>query len=415
MTRSSRATPLLFGFALAAAPLLAPPAANAQTLLTLEGTFPSGGEFSIHPPDSCGYPNPGAFVWFLPDFTSPCGLIQQFPPPASGLLGDSAQDVLTDTQWMTDGLTIVGYQGGVATRTWVVPPGSLFPNPITGMGYDNENARMWLTDGATALAISTPGVGCPTAPAIVVAAFTLPTSGVATDIEWDSWSDTLWICDDNGVVTNVAIGGAIGPFGWFVPNSCFLTPPLTGIAFDTGTGNLFIGDGAIFENVDRTGAPAAPTFYAPNAPCSSPPPPGPPSLLSGLAFSPRPQHYGDGCATIGGPPEIGHLGGFSVTPNPAFGITVTGAQANAPAALVLALDSFCNAFTWGTCELLAFPFLYVVPTTTNGAGDASVPLPIPAFPPGSPIVGTTVKSQWLVFATGGRQTSDGLSFTICTR
>lgn len=393
MTRPVRAKPLLLGSAAIAAICLANRDASGQTLLTLEGTFPSGGEFTIHPPDACGYPKPGAFVWFLPDFTSACGLIQQFPPPAGGLLGDSAQDVLTDTQWMTDGLTIVGYQGGVATRTWVVPPGSLFPNPITGMGYDNENARMWLTDGATALAISTPGVGCPTAPSVVVASFALPTAGVATDIEWDSWSDSLWICDDLGVVTNVAIGGAIGGFGSFVPTACTLTPPLTGIAFDTGTGNLFIGDGAIFEYVDRTGAPAAPTFYAPNAPCASPPPPGPPALLSGLAFSPRPQKYGAACATIGGPPEIGHVGSFSVTPNAAFGITMTGAQPNSNAALVLGLDSFCNAFTWGVCELLAFPILLVLPTTTDALGDASMPLPIPAFPPGSPIIGTTVKSQ----------------------
>lgn len=415
MTRPTRAFSFLLGCAGGATALLLAPDASAQTLLTLEGTFPSGGEFSIHPPNSCGYPKPGAFVWFLPDFTSSCGLIQTFPPPATGLLGDSANDVLTDTQWMTDGLTLVGYQGGVAVSTWVIAPGTLFPNPITGIGFDSETSRMWLTDGASALAIQPPSLGCSPAPSIVVPAFALPTSGVATDIEWDSWSDTLWIVDDLGVVTNVSVGGAVGPFGFFTPSSCALVPPLTGIAFDTGTGNLFIGDGSIFEYVDRTGAPAAPTFYAPNAPCASPPPPGPPALLSGLAFSPRPQKYGVGCATIGSVPEIGHTGSFSVTPNPSFGVTLTGAVPNTPVALVLGLDSICTAFTWGVCELLTFPFLMVVPNTTNGAGDVNQPLPIPALPPGSSIVGVTVKSQWLVFAAGGRQTSNGMSFTICTR
>src|SRR5262245_10807181 len=98
----SRMNHSLLRAALCAASLVLAGTASGQTLVTLEGTFPSGGEFSIHPPNACGYPNPGAFVWYLPDPPSTCGSIDFFSPPL-GLEGDSAVDKRRDIQYMTDG------------------------------------------------------------------------------------------------------------------------------------------------------------------------------------------------------------------------------------------------------------------------------------------------------------------------
>ncbi len=416
MYRSSKAT-LCVATAFVCTVLGANRQASAQMLLTLEGTFPSGGEFTIHPPDPCNYPTPGHFVWFLPDFTSSCGSIFTFPPPAAGLFGDAANDTQNDIQWMTDGMTIVGYQQGVPMSTLVLAPGSLLPNPLTGLGFDSVSGRMWLTDGKKAAAITAPLPGCVASPTVAIAPFNLPVgSATATDIEWDSWTNTLWLSRDDGVVQNVKVTGTPGPFGSFSPSACSLTLPHTGIAFDTATGQLYVTDGKFFEYVDNTGAPAAPTFYTPNAPCASPPPPGPPALLSGLAFSPRPLHYGNGCATVGNIPDIGFTGSFSTTPNPNFGITLTGATPHSLAVLILSTDAAqCQALTWGVCDVLVFPFLLTFLTSTDGSGDASQALPIPALPLGSPIIGLTVKAQWFVQPIPiGKQATNGLAFTIAT-
>lgn len=387
--------------------------AIAQTLVTLEGSFPSGGEFSIHPPNACGFPSPGANVWFLPDFASPCGTILTFTPPATGLLGDSAVDKIRDIQYMTDGLQITGYQDKVAVIQLAVAPGVLLPGAITGMGYDSENDRMFLTDGASMVGIAAPALGCSTA-TVVVPLCALPTSGgIVTDIDWDSWSDSLWMCEDNGIVTNVTAAGAVGPAGSIIPTSCGLGP-LTGIAFDTCQGTLFVTDGAQMEHVDTTGVAAAPTFYAPNGACNTPPPPGPPSLLSGLAFSPRPQKLGEGCANVGSVPEIGFVGSFSTSPNPNFGITVHNAYPGGVGVLLLGLGAACPGFLWGSCELYPVPFFLALPTTIDGNGDAAHALPIPSLAPGGGI-GVTVVAQWIVQPpVVGRQASEGLSFTLST-
>ncbi|MFO0985020.1 MAG: hypothetical protein U1E76_25375 [Planctomycetota bacterium] len=398
--------------ALAAPCLLLGSIASGQTLVTLEGTYPSGGEFSIHPPNACGYPNPSAYVWFLPDFASTCGSIDQFLPPPD-LYADAAVDKIRDIQYMTDGKQITGYQQSVPVSQMTVFPGPTLPGPLTGMGYDSENDRLWLTDGTSAVAIAPPALGCDT-PSVVIAAFALPIGGaIATDLDWDPRTDTLWVCDHLGFVTNVKIGGGIGPGGAFAAGNCSLSF-LSGIAYDTCQGTLFVTDGVIIEHLTTTGAPGPATFYAPNPPCMTPPPPGPPSALSGLAFSPRPQLFGAGCATVGTVPAIGFTGSFSISPNPSFGITLTGAYPGASAVLLLGLNAACPPLQWGACDLYAFPFFLVVNRLVDGTGAASVALPIPTLPVGGGI-GITVIAQWAVQPpVAGKQTSEGLSFTLST-
>lgn len=390
-----------------------PDHAAAQTLVTLEGTYPSAGEFSIDPPNACGFPTPFASVWVLPDPSSACGTIQNFVPPPVGLLGDSAVDALNDVVWITDGLILSAYVDGASITNVPVPAGTLLGGPVTGLGFDSANGLLWLTDGTSAAAIPAPGPGCPGLPLATIAPFVLPLGGaLALDVAWDSWTGTLWVCDNTGIVTNVTTAGAIGPAGSFAPSSCGLGTVLSGIAFDSATGNLFVTDGVGIEYVTPTGAPAPPTFYAPGSPCVTPPPPGPPAALSGLAYSPRPRRYGSACATAGSPPNIDFVGSFSTSPNPAFGINLSGALPNTPTVLMLSPGAPCPSLPWGACEVLVFPFTLALFTTTDGTGKAAFPLPIPAYAPGSPLIGLNAKAQWLVLSTAGRQTTEGLAFTI---
>lgn len=402
--------------AAAAAAVLGAPA-GAQTLVTLEATFPSAGEFTIDPPNACGYPTPSANVWFLPDFTSTCGTIMAFAPQPSGLLGDTAVDKNRDLAWATDGLTLVAYSGGTAVTALVLAPGTLLPGAITGIGFDSENDLLWLTDGHVAAAITPPSGACPASATVAIAPFNLPIlASLVTDIEWDSWTDTLWTCDDFGLVANVTTAGVLVPGSVFTPSNCALVPPLSGIAFDSATDTLFVTDGVTVEHVTKTGAPAPATFYAPISPCNTAPPPGPPAPLSGLAWAPRPLPYGTACATVGSAPFIGFTGSFSLSPNPNFGITLGGALPNTSAALLLALDAPCPGIPWGVCEIVAFPLFTVVAVTTDLNGAAAVPLPIPAFSTSSGAIGTTVFAQWLVVPPGlGRQSTEGLGFTLSTR
>ncbi len=395
---------------------LATRAANAQMLVTLEGVFPSAGEFTIHGPNPCGYPNPDHFVWFMPDFASACGSIFSFTPPPTGLLADIAIDKVNDVVWGTDGLQLTGYMAGVPFSTVTIAPGSILAGPITGLGFDSELGRIGVPAGVTAIASAPPGAGCPGAVVPVAGPVSLPLGGsVALDIEWDSWSDTLWVSDDLGGVTNVDLTGALGPFGSFVPGGCgFAGQPLPGITFDTCTGNLWISDGFVMANYTRSGVTAPAPFYAPSGPCCTPPPPGPPSPMAGLAFSPRPLKYGSACATVGSPPSIGYVGSFSTSPNPSFGITLSGAQPNSPCALLIGIGAPCPGLAWGPCTVLVTPIVFVLTTQTNGTGDAGYALPIPLVAPGAPPIGTTVMAQWLVLPTVGRQTSEGLEFTLAT-
>jgi hypothetical protein len=401
---------------LVAAGIVSGAVAQGQNLVTLEGSFPSAGEFTMHGPNPCGFPNPGAFVWPLQDLGATCGTINPFNPPPAGWDGDAAFDSRNDVFYATDGLTIVGYQQGLAVSTLVLPLGALLSGPLTGLGFDSENQVMWLTDGLAAVGIAPPALGCAAIPAVVHPAFAIPSPALfALDITWDSWSDSLWITDITGNVTNLTTGGAIGPGGQFAGTVvCGLNPILTGIAFDTAQGTLLVTDGATIAHLTTTGAPAAPTFYAPNAPCTTPPPPGPPTLLAGLGFSPRPLRFGEGCATVGNVPTIGWNGGLSTTPNPAFGITLSGAEPSAAAILLIGVDATCTGPNFGACPILAFPFALSVFTTTSVAGDATVNAAIPSLPLSSPLIGANIKSQWLIQPTVGKQTTAGLSFSIST-
>ncbi len=408
---------LAFPFLATVALSLCARAVDAQDLVTLEGIIPSAGEFTIHGPNACGYPNPDHFVWFMPDYGWPCGSLAPFLPPPTGITGDVALDKIRDVVWGTDGVQLSAYSAGVVITSVSVAPGTLLTGTITGLGFDSENDRLWLTDGTDAVAIAPPSGACPMLGAPVVGPIGLPLGGTqALDIDWDSWTDSLWITDTAGTVLNVTTTGAIGPKGFFNPTSCGFpgNGPLPGIAFDSATGTLWVTDGLAMVNLTTSGAAAPPTFYAPSGPCCTPPPPGPPSRMAGLAFSPRPLAYGSGCATVGSVPSIGFTGSFSTSPNPAFGITLSGAQPNSPAALLIGVGAPCPGLAWGPCEVLVTPIVFVFTANTDASGNAAKALPIPAFAPATAPIGTTVMAQWLVLPGVGRQTTEGLEFTLST-
>ena len=385
---------------------------DGATSFVVEATGPPG--------PACGYPNGP----ILSAFPSPVSFVCPTPAAMGGppnIFGDVAVDKTNDTVWVTDGAIIAEYTAsGAGLGTPLV---AFAPLPfgtgglITGLGYDSVAGILWVTEGTFAQALTPPPPpGCPGVGAVVVPPFLLPIGvAVATDIEWDPVTATLWTCDTTGVVTNVLPGGAIGPFGAFpaAPGPCGLAMLLEGLAVDTigstvfGIPTFYVTDGLQVAYVLVGGGPAPPTFYTP-APCF--PATGP---MVGLAFAARALPYGTGADNSGlAPPFIGSTG-QTISPSAPFTVTLAGSVPASNAFLFMSTAGFnCPAVNVGGLpiyiDFLTAPVqvLGIVPVGPGGTASLTTGIP-PGFPPG-----ISAYVQWFAITpTPSWQVSEGLAVT----
>ena len=398
--------------------LLLPTAStSAQSIWGVNGLSTTAENVSGPPVGPCSYPTGP----LLGGFNYTGGAICPTPGTfgASTLAtGDIAVVKQTDTVYITDGNLIAGY---TRTGTHLTSFPNPMPNPLTGLGSGGPatgffGGVLWLTDGNQAMAISAPTAGCPGAFGVVVPPFPVLFPGQATDIDFDPLSGTLFLSNANGLVTNELIGGGAGPFGAFAPAACTIaTPFLDGIAVDTSackalyvhapTGSFIPGS---ISRIDFTGAPAAPTFYAPQScfpyPGSSP--------IGGLAFDATPVPYAKSCRPGGVAGPTFTATHQAVSPNPAFGLRMTGATPGSQAFLVIGAGALCPpAVLSGGCGLAVAPITVVGPLPVPITGTIDLPAAIPAgisCPP-------AVYLQWanaLPLGGGAFEVSNALETTI---
>jgi len=405
--------------------LLLAPVMSAQTVLAVDNTIGVIHEFTAAPGGPCLAPNP---------FGTGCGYGAAFCPGvpplaplgAGTLLGDIADDPITDRTWVTDGRVIVEFAGdpacgGVCTpiRDFFapIPPGA---GPVTGMGCSATGSLgpapvLWLTDGVMIWGATPPAAVCGAA-TIVFGPCPVPTVLVpATDLSWDGGLGVLWVSGATGLVMPVSMPGCAPAAPPVSAVACGLGTPLTGIAYDTSTPNFtgqprsaFVTDGNVVAYMNlATGLAAPPTFHAP-VPCTPAP-----SLLSGLALAQRGVEYAK-------PRIAAHLTSFgqSSTPGPSFGLQVTGVPPGTNSWLVLNFNLPGPGFLCPPLPGLG-TFFHVDPGAPAltlffaglGPGCNAIPLPIPAATP----VGVRVFAQMFFVPPGGPPVVDatnGLAFTI---
>jgi len=406
----SRSIGFSFVSALAALAVLAM-SASAQTVFGHDATG-AAVELQTPPLGPCAYPGKGPMLGSFPtsvDFGCP---LPGAVTPAAVPLGDVAFDKVTDTVWVTDGLVIGNYTAtGAPLSGFDLPVGFALPGPVTGMGFDPLAGELWITDGTMATCLVPPRApGC-TQPVIAMAPFPLPIGAAATDIEWDPFTASLWVCDTGGMITNVLPGGTLGPMGAFpaAGTGCVLALPLQGLAVDTTVAStLYVTDGFLMSRV-RVSAPGIPvaapaTFYAPVSCYIAGGPP-----LNGLAFTGHGINFAEGLDDAGAQaPRIGSIGNAYLG-NPVFCIKLTG---SVPGSLAFCFYSSGQALC-PPSTLFGLPALLLPPRRLGVAlidGDGSATLGVPV---GSIPIGTPIWLQWLaVTPLPSTQVSDGLAITI---
>lgn len=409
----------------AAALLLAPPLA-AQTLLDLNSLGATVFE-TTGPPAACGYPTgpvTALFPYAVPFL--PCPPTAGPVPFAAPFLGDVATNRATNTIWVTDGIVFTEYVGsgpayGTPVRSFVMPPGLAVPGPVTGMDVvlpPFAVAPMLLvTDGVfVAGVVPPPAPGC-VLPVVVIPPFVLPpVAGPMTDLAWSPNTASFWVCNLAGFVSNWLLPvGAPGPGGIFpvAPGPpCGLIPPLTGIAVDVSTPNVFgspieiyATDGVTVGRFTIGGPPGPiPTFYSPFFcfPAGTPP-------LNGIGFSLHPIAYGVGTDPTLLPPPVMGATGQSCTPSGPMTLTLTGA-APGMCYLLYSLAPACPAIPFlGGNLLYLMPPLFGPVGPFPVAGGFTLPFAVPAGAP----VGASIYLQWVVAkAAGGFQVTNGIEMRI---
>lgn len=405
--RSFLLAPLLFAFL----PLTD---AGAQSLWGVDGFGGTAFNVAGPPAGPCGYPT-GPVIGGFPYVGGICATPGPFAGGAVPPVGDITVDRSNDMVWVTDGFLVSGYsRAGAHLATFPNP----LPMPLTGLGYGGPFAAaagpgiLWLTDGTFAAAVVAPLAGCVPAPPFLVAPFFVAFAGLATDIDFDPATGTLFLSNLSGVVSNELVGGGLGPFGVIVPAAgCLPSPLLNGIAVDVAMcRNLYVQAGGIVIRIDFTGAPSVPTFYSPFS-CF---PWAGGAGTAGLAFDAAPIPYAASCDPGGAPGPIAGFAGQAVSPNPTFTLTLSGAAPGGLALLVLGTGAACPALPLpGGCGLAVAPISGLVgPFPVPAAGSLSLPA---AIPPGLACTGAQGFLQWLVkkpaAAGGGFQTSQALELT----
>lgn len=382
---------------------------SAQSIYTVHG--PLGRVFQHAGPSAgaCNYPF-GPLASSFPFAVGSCSPAPFSPPPS--LLGDIAVDRVNDHVYVTNG-ALVGVQtpAGIAVTSFPVSIPTM--GGLTGMGFDGLGGLLWVTDGIQAAALQPPTTSC-AAPSLVVPPFALPgvaVTGLYTDIDWDSASQSLLLCSANGFVASVLVGGAPGPHGLFpvAPGSCPLPLPLTGIAVDAaaapGSGAFFVGSATMSAYLLPGDVPAPLTFYR-TATCATVPIP----FCSGLAFAARPISFGQGDGA-GAPTPFITSTGQSLSPSPGFAIQLFTASSFDLALLFHGVDAACPAFELPPPVLLALAptpsLIFAGVTSATGTATANLPLPSGMSPPQSHFF------QWFVVSAEGEITSSaGLEASI---
>lgn len=402
---------------------------TAQTLLGVDGTFGLAWEFTPSAGAPC--PQPSASVISCNYAVPSCSPAFPGPFSAGTILGDVADDPVTDSMYLTDGFVIQQYSldspcGGSMTcnpLNSILPPTTM--GAITGMCFDNTGGvvapvgtpLLWITDGFSLAALVVgPIFSCTYTVAFGPCPITPVGFGPMTDISWDPSSGSMWACDTTGFVHNITFPGCSVGASFPAAPACGLSPLLQGIAFDGGTPavfplppsapTLYITDGLAVARLDITGLPGVPTFGAPTA-CTPTP-----AFLSGLALTQHGTHYGT-------PRLLAQLDTFgqSITPSTGFGLEVFNAPAGANAWLI------ANYNFPGTGYLCpsaggAGTKLWVNPTPPAlilnlgplPGGCVALPVAIPAAVP----VGLEIYAQVVFIAPGGPPAVDATNAIAAT-
>lgn len=405
--------------------------ATGQVVIGHSGPAGAIVEFTTLPGAPCGQPVPTLFG--CPTGPSSCTVPPPGPVVPGALLGDIADDPLTDTIYVTDGFTIGQYVGdtpcGLPPRCTPIktflPP--TFMGPLTGMGADVSGAftggatLLWITDGVLIAGIIPP-VGCgPAVLAVPPCPAPTITGAPLTDLSFDPVTLTLYGVEAGGFLLAYAAPGC----GFAAPpvavGGCGPMGALTGLAFDTNTPNVITGtgpaayvtDGFMVAYIDvLTGGPAAPTFYTP-VPCTPVPASAP--FLTGLAMAQRGINYG---ASRAGSSLTSF--GQSSSPGPTFGLEVSGAPAVGTSFLILNFSFpgpgyFCPALPGVGTKIWVDPTPpgMVIALPALGPGCTPLSLPIPAGAP----PGLNAFAQFVFVGPGGPPALDataGLAFTLGT-
>lgn len=397
---------------LCASALLFAATASGQSLWSIHGPTASLGNQAGPPAGPCGYPT-GPLLAAKP-YAIPfaCPSPGAFPAPQPGVpsRGDVAVDRVHDTVWATDGKIATGYtRSGAPFATFANP---FVANAITGMGFGGTSVGasgpvLWITDGFLAEAVLAPGAGCGAA-TLVAGPWSVQFPGLATDVDFDPASTTVFVAYSNGMISSHTVAGAAGPFATFIPPATCGLGGLTGLCVDVATGGALIAtDGTHVARFTFAGALAAPTFYFPS-PCTTWSGPSP---ISGLAFDAAPIRYCKGCDLLGAPPAIGWIG-EAISPNPAFALTLSQAAPGGGALLFLGSGAACPAPLIGSgCSLCVLPIVATsVPLVVPASGALAVPIVVPG---GFGGLGIAAKLQWVVAKpAGGIQTTEAVNLTL---
>lgn len=400
--------------------------ASAQTLYGTDGSARLLWEIPSSPGGPCGAPNPPPTA--CSDVTAMCGAVIPFPVPAGALEGDVAVNSLTDRVYVTDGFNIVEYNGDDACgapppctplNAFRIPTSLVAAGmgPLTGMGMDETgtwsggSATLYITDGKMLAGILPPTTPCgPSTLAFGPCVVPNPNGVPFTDLTWDPLSSSLWACDVAGFVHQIQ--NCVVVYSFNATGSCGLSPFLTGVAFDLGSGRilspggpaLYVTDGNQIAYVDLTGAPATPTFYSPT-PCTPAP-----AFLHGLAFASHGISYGFPRASA----RCGTFGQASA-PGPTFGLEYSGVPQGLLTVLFINTSFpgpgyFCPPVPGVGTNFWVDPtgFLFVLGPSAPAC--TQLPLPIPATAP----TGVNVFFQFLFVNSSfvAVDATQGCAFTI---
>jgi hypothetical protein len=315
-----------------------------------------------------------------PDPGYPVGV---FLPPIGGNVppGDATYDGINNRIWFTNGQILASRPSpNFAFAGPAIPPFPIAPavlaaigGPVTGIAYNPLANVMFLASQAAIVIGVTPLPGTP----VVVPPFPLPFVGAGlSGLDYDSVTNSLFACDINGLVFNVAIGGAplappIGPMG------------IPGVAGDVcidkttqlnafGLRPIYVCAGPLMRDVSAALSPAMPNGAA--AP-------------TGLAFLGRAASQPGPSATCGGFTPVYETRAPMASGNANFGLRIRNGAPLTPA--IFAVDWVFNPIglliNSGGSLLHLFPgsgSLVTLVGVTDALGTADLPISLLGVPPG---------------------------------